>query len=69
MKLSKSLGAELYRLFGPNGSDECVGRNETNRLKVFFELERHGIVKLAPRGDGTGIFDVKRQVRGLASKS
>lgn len=60
MKITKTLGSELYSLFGPNGSDGIVHSCQKRRMPILKELERHGLVKLTPREDG--IFEIVRNV-------
>jgi hypothetical protein len=60
MRFSKTLGDELYSLYGPNDSNQVVHPRDRRRFAVIKELERHGLVKLVPRPNGLGLMDVVR---------
>lgn len=44
--MQKTIKAELYNLFGPNGSDQLVGTFQKARLKACRYLESIGIVRI-----------------------
>ena len=62
MKLNPTIGNLLYELFGPNGSDAFVHRNQKLRFRGFQELERHGLVELVGKDPKSmpGLFSVTR---------
>lgn len=67
MKLDKTIGEELFKLFSFNGSNGEVGATEKRRLAALKELERHGIVRLEKRElGGVVLFDVVRLCCGGA---
>ena len=69
--MTKTVAEIMYQLFGPNGSNQIIHRNQRREFAVYKELERHGLVKLAEKDPTSmpGLFTVERTCHGLQNKA